>query len=645
MRVLAALSLSAACLLSGCALETTATNTTLHATESAGLSGNIHGGQQAVAGSHIYLFAAGTTASAGKGITASTANASISLITDNTNSDSKGNYVLSDANGSFVLTNKYSCTPGQQVYALAYTGNSGSGSNNAYLEMMTVLGTCPAAGNFTQFGYIIINELTTVAAAYALSGFASDALHISDDEAVVGNTTATVAANGMKNAFLNAAQIVQPNTGLPYNYDYLNPTGGYSYQAMITTVGDILAACINTNGGTPCPTLLANAKNANGIAPSDTATAAINIAQNPGNNVATLIGTVTGTPPFQPMMSTNDISDFTFGIIYQRPCNSCAQQQKLAIDSVGNVYTSEWQGGVSGGGSVMEFSPQGLPKFDYRGITGNLSLSNPWGLAIDPATDNLWIADVSHQVLQVYNAAGTHVGNVAGYPVSSNTGVYPFFLAFGSDGNLWASDNVQTVTKIKTDGTILSGTGYTGPQQYIHGIAADASGNLWAGIYDGSADRVQKFTSSGAVTQYTSAVGAAAVFGVSVDGNGAPWISDYGGHFVHFNASGVDQGLAGTASDAVWITAVDGGNNTWGAARNGYIYGFTSAGTAITPSTGVRGYASYFGNPYDIAFDASGVMWVLNDDGKSLSQVFGIGAPVVVPMGLALTKNKLGQRP
>jgi hypothetical protein len=50
--------LSGSVLLSGCALKTTAPSNPAQGVQ---LSGRIHGGQQPVVGSHVYLFAAGTT--------------------------------------------------------------------------------------------------------------------------------------------------------------------------------------------------------------------------------------------------------------------------------------------------------------------------------------------------------------------------------------------------------------------------------------------------------------------------------------------------------------------------------------------------------------------------------------------------------
>ncbi len=76
------------------------------------LSGAVHGGQQPIVGAHVYLFAASATGYGGAGIAASSANASVSLLTsglgmtlDTSGGATNGDYfVATDSNGSFSIT-------------------------------------------------------------------------------------------------------------------------------------------------------------------------------------------------------------------------------------------------------------------------------------------------------------------------------------------------------------------------------------------------------------------------------------------------------------------------------------------------------------------------------------------------------------
>ena len=175
--------------LTGCALKTTGTP---ESQAGSAITGFVHGGQQPVAGAHIYLLAANTTGYGKPSI--SLLNAALTL-----HSDSLGAYVLSGTDGGFSVSGDYTCTANTQVYLYALGGNPGSGINPAS-GLMAILGNCPGV-TFSPTTNVNLNELTTVAAAYAMAGFATDATHVSSS----GTTLAQI---GIANAFANAANLV-----------------------------------------------------------------------------------------------------------------------------------------------------------------------------------------------------------------------------------------------------------------------------------------------------------------------------------------------------------------------------------------------------------------------------------------------------
>src|SRR6266568_913419 len=70
------------------------TNAAQTGTAAAKLAGRVRGGQQPIAGAHVYLFAANTTGYGGSGIAPSASNASLSLLSGaGTATDSVGTYV------------------------------------------------------------------------------------------------------------------------------------------------------------------------------------------------------------------------------------------------------------------------------------------------------------------------------------------------------------------------------------------------------------------------------------------------------------------------------------------------------------------------------------------------------------------------
>ncbi len=276
------------------------------------IRGNVHGGQQPVVGAHIYLFATNST---GYGI------ASISLLNASAtgNSDSIGAYVTTGSDGSFTITGDYACTSVDQVYLYALGGNPGAGPNSA-AGFLATLGSCPASGNFLgTIPYIWVNEVSTVAAAYAMAGFATDATHVS-------SSNTPLAQVGIQNALANAANLAVISTGATLA---TTPAGnGTVPQTTINTLANIIASCVNSTGpsSTACSTLLANAESggSTGTAPTDTATAAINIAHNPRANTPVLYGLQPELgAPFQPALGSAP-ADFTISLTSEIPDSSVA---------------------------------------------------------------------------------------------------------------------------------------------------------------------------------------------------------------------------------------------------------------------------------------------------------------------------------
>jgi len=321
--------------LTGCTLATTATPT---AVSGSTIQGMVHGGQQPIVGAHVYVFAADITGYGGAGIAASSSNASTSLMSAATTglSDSAGAYVLTGADGSFTITGDYGRTPGTNVYLYGLGGNTGAGVNSAS-GLMAVLGNCPLAGNFlAATPFVEVNEVSTVAAAYAMAGFATDATHIS-------STNSPLAQTGMTNAFANASNLVDLATGAALATTSGN-SGGVVPQRAINTLANVLASCVNSsdsNGSISpaCSTLFALTLSGGttGAAPTDTASAAINIAHNPGVNIADLYPLATPTPPFAPALTAQP-NDFILALNFSG--GGLADPIALAVDGSGNVWVA-----------------------------------------------------------------------------------------------------------------------------------------------------------------------------------------------------------------------------------------------------------------------------------------------------------------
>jgi len=262
--------------LTGCAVSTQVEDVAAPVkVQGVAISGLVHGGQQPVSGSLVTLYAAGSGTDGGSATVLTTA--------------------TTGSNGTFAFTaSSYSCTSNQQIYAVAIGGNSGY-TVNSQLSLMTALGACSTISSSTN---ITINELTTVAAVFALTNY-QNTYSFMTGYAKVGSTTGH--ATAMANAFTLAGQLVNTSSGTV-------PSTVLAAEAnTIYTLGDILATCVNSAGGTTngtaCGTLFTDATPYNGTAASDTVGAALQIAANANQNVTTLFGLAASQSPFQPVLT------------------------------------------------------------------------------------------------------------------------------------------------------------------------------------------------------------------------------------------------------------------------------------------------------------------------------------------------------
>jgi hypothetical protein len=626
------------------------------------LTGAVHGGQQPITGAHVYLLAANTTGYGGNGIAASSSNASLSLLTagtgrtlDTTGGPTSGDYyATTDASGNFSISGDYTCTAGQQVYLYALGGNPGltAGTNNSASGLLAALGNCPSAGNFaTATPYIVINEVSTIATAYAFAGFATDAVHVSSS----GTALAKV---GITNAFANATNLETLSTGAALA---TTPAGnGTVPQTEIDTLANILSACVNTNGAatgptspTPCYTLLTSTLSAGttGTQPTDTATAAINIAHNPASNLPALYALSTATPPFSPVLTAQP-NDFSVGINITG--GGIAYSYSLAVDGAGDVWITNNSSTHPG---VTELSSSGTFLSGAYGYTAS-GIVSPVAIAVDGSGD-VWVGDdetltAPSNVVEL-SSSGAVLSGANGY---TSGGIFdPVSIAIGGLGNVWmANSGGDSAIKLSSSGSVLSGaSGY-----YVDGIfsptaiALDGSGNAWIG--DSGGEYVTELSSSGSILSGPRgyATGArndqSVTYAIALDGSGNAWVANYVLSFLtELSNAGVSEisDLGATLYEPI---AIDGGGNAWLTNKlTNSVTGVSGSGLLLS-GPGYRGGG--ISTPYSIAVDGSGNIWTANLFGFSVSELIGAAVPVITPIcaGLPATptvdgSSKLGTRP
>ncbi len=605
------------------------------------MNGIVHGGQQPIVGAHVYLYAANTT---GYG------NAAVSLLANKggTVADGSGNYYYpTGTNGTFSITGDFTCpNAGSQVYLYATGGDPGLGDGtNGAIGLMAGLGTC---GALSSAPYVVINEISTIATAYSISGFAVDSTHVSS------SSTPLATATDVPNAFSTITNLESLGRGVALP---TTPNGnGVVPQSTIDTLADILGACVNSAGpsSTPCTTLFANAKNGN-TAPLETATAAINIAHNPGANTATLYGLLPTDLPFQPTLLFQP-NDFTIAITYTGGGldGTGIAPLGVAIDAGGNVWVPNYASST-----LSEFTSNGVPKTGSPFVAAGLD--NPTSVAID-TYGSAWVANFNGNDLSEFNSQGQ---KISGPPGFTGGGLNePYGIVIDSVGNAWAANNggnsLSEFESNASGGLALSpSSGYgsdvlAGPA----GIAADVNGNVWTADYLAGKANLAEATPSAlpggtpTVTVYTGG-GLNAPFGVAIDATGNVWATNSGGtgSVSEFSSTGTaitgKSGYPGGGLNEPFGIAIDGAGNVWAANHGGdsdSISEISNAGVAISGTNGYVNVGMF--SPYAIAVDGSGNVWVASDDNVGpLTEFVGVATPVVTPISAGTTYGELGIKP
>jgi len=413
------------------------------------LSGTIVSGQPVV-GASVQLYAVGTT-----GYTS----AATSLL---------ASPLMTDSTGSFNLSGKYTCTPGTYLYLTASGGATSAGKGaNDNLTLAALAGLCD---NLTSASSFVLNEETTVAAAYALAQFSGGTSFGHTQLSQTGSLSSAPADNfatsatnitGLANAMAIDEILVSATGSSPGTNSNASATPEWW---QLNLIADMLSACVNSAGGnagnsSPCGTLFGNV---GGTAPADTLQAALDLALHPtltSTNIANLYGLLSSSSPFTPYSaSAAAITDFSVGIEYapvSGPTSLLSQPSGMAIDSLGNAWissvphsSSSSSTAPSGLSTLVELTPTGVPI--QAGATAGSYLVNSYlesgtstatpmsgqvwlngsnyqltGLLVPSidTTNNVWFNDRQKGVIAEVTGSGTSYSNSLSYSNGGNASV------------------------------------------------------------------------------------------------------------------------------------------------------------------------------------------------------------------------------
>lgn len=448
-------------------------------------------------------------------------------------------------------------------------------SKSSNIQLIASLGSAPLSA-------VKINELTTVATAYAFAQF------FQSDFSIAGSGVPLSIAAGM------AENLVAAESGSASMVIQASPNGYETNTwSALGTLANKLAAC--TQGmNNACTNLFAATTASNGALPANTLQAAVNIARNPANNVSAIFNLVNGTNAYAPALTADqgpgssaplqkldawtmavkvnnsgnpncpfggpanvafDVNGYAWinnNVIQGTPNSSnCLMVLKpngqpatglnntpsspivgggilgsgfgLAIDILGNIWSGNfgWGNNLPSSGSVTKISSLGVPLSPSSGYTNGLLRVQ--GIAVDQS-NNIWMASYGNNSVVVYRN-----GSSSDAVSFTDSNTEPFGMAIDSDGAAWVTyTGSDTVSKLKmTNGVISKLASIALPAgSNPKGIAVDRQGNAW--VAAGATSTVHVINSSGVMIQTITGQGIKGPWGISVDAKGNPWVANFG---------------------------------------------------------------------------------------------------------------------
>jgi hypothetical protein len=466
------------------------------ATESAALSGDstgsntggiLHGGPNPVVGATVTLY---TTTSGGYGATAN--------VVATTTTNSSGSF-------SFVLpTNVAACPSGEYAYVGAYSGSTGTFTNNTSSLLMVPIGLCDSnytttdnAGVYTNTytgSYLWIDELTTAVSAYALGNFmtVTDGGIINIGAPTNNHSTAsasTPSAAGLSHAFENALALLNIHTGQPAAYTHGGTsvsTGGVIPDAEIFLLGNILQACVNSNGVTGTNTATSNDGSGCGMlfsyttppqagaaVPANTLQAMVDLAKYPNPQVNTwntlctaagsgtttatsclfglaassgaYVGALTAAPPdwaLAVVYETGYGANSTSTLCTTSPnCPGLTYPYYVALDYEDNAYVLNWSSSSTTYTNIIGIAYDGTPIFSSPEDTTDTAIKI---VGTDTAGHVFGADTAATSLVKVYNASSGAVLST----VTTGIGAMSGPLLADLNNNIYVA-SVQTAINIR----------------------------------------------------------------------------------------------------------------------------------------------------------------------------------------------------
>ena len=576
------------------------------------LSGAVFGGSAGspIAGARVALYQSGTSSyGAGSSQLAS---------------------VRSDGNGRFKFP-KFECQTGEQLYLVATGGTPAAQSAaNSAIALSAAIGPCGAYKRS-----VVINEVTTAATVWTLNQFTDS----------TGQIIGTPASNqiGLNNAVavVTASTLVNVATGLT---PAILPLGVAPTSKVLYTLADILATCVDSSGpsSSECQALFTAATPPAGSAPTTTLEAAVDMAQNPGNNVTSLYNLIPDSPPFTPLLAAPP-SAWALAIEYDPADTEYNGPYELAVDAAGNVWTANAQGNSV---SVLN-AATGYTTGSVFGPSDAV-FSDPTSIALD-VDGNVWAGNYSGNSISELTAASNYSTGLNFAPTDAAFNG-PLAIALDASGNVFAGNfNGTSVSELTASSSYATGFNFAPSGAALAApvsIIVDPQSNVWAANFN--SDSVSELTAaSNYGTGFNFAPAGASLddpISIALDSSNNVWVANKAGASVsELIAPGYTAGAvfspSGAAINEPLALDFDSADNLWVANDAGNNLSELTAASNYTTGVSFAPFSEIHAQ-FALALDASGNVWVANNALDTVSQFIGLANPVLTPSQACLVKGQ-----
>jgi DNA-binding beta-propeller fold protein YncE len=472
----------------------------------------------------------------------------------------------------------------------------------------TVLGPAPL-----DVDNVVVNERTTVAAAYTLAQFIRGSQ-------VSGNRV------GIRNSASMFRNLVDAGSGELASVLRQSPNGPEtSALPTFNALANMVSACVRDRAA--CRDLFDAARSPGRPAPRQTLQAVVSIARNPWHNVRTLFAASRiGAWPYRPALAEAP-NAWTRAIRFRGDPMTMNGPGNFAIDGQGNLWVTdnyEWappDGIACAGQALLKFTPTGefFPGSPYFG--GGLDGAG-FGITLDP-DGHVWVGNfgfeapecsdtpeqATHNSVSEFLPDGTAVSpDETGYTAGKIS--WPQGTVSDRDGNIWIANCGNDSVTIYPDGDPRRARNLDFTRAGLiepFDIAIDRRGRAWVTFNEGNAVAIIELegwrTRSWTIPNRHADDPAKAPFrqpmGIASDSKGNMWVANSG--IVHVPCPGDGSAFPpGEVGGSITLIHADG--------RVALGSPFTGGGLAV---------------PWGVAVDGNDNVWVANfgggdDEGGSL---------------------------